>query len=153
MIGLAVLTTVLRSSPLVFVDTCCLFEAGVARVSILCIVVIVVVDDDVTGVCFLVINVCDVDTFEIMFGVPVVFKGGGVNFDGFVGKINTVFVNNDLDLAVEEVSTYRVLRTEDKEKRLAKETVNELFIVYINTVTINNLEIDLDENTYIHYFE
>jgi len=128
LIGLAVLTTVLRSSPLVFVDTCCLFEAGVllTRVAILCIVVIVVVDDDVTGASFLVIDVCD---------------------------INKVFVNNDLDLAVEEVSTYRVLLTENKEKRLAKETVNELFIVYINTVTINNLKIDLDENTYIHYFE
>ena len=126
LIGLAVLTTVLRSSPLDFVDTCCLFEAGVARVAILCIVVIVVVDDDVSGASFLVIDVCD---------------------------INKVFVNNDLDLAVEEVSTYRVLLTENKEKRLAKETVNELFIVYINTVTINNLEIDLDENTYIHYFE
>ena len=121
MIGLAVLTTVLRSSPLVVDDTCCLVEAAV----LLTRVFVVVVDDDVTGVCFLVINVCDVDTFEIMFGVAVVFKGGGVNFDGFVGKINTVFVNNGLDLAVEEVSTYRVLRTENKEKRLANETVKE----------------------------
>ena len=122
MIGLAVLTTVLRSSPLVVDDTCCLVEAAV----LLTRVFVVVVDDDVTGVCFLVINVCDVDTFEIMFGVPVVFKGGGVNIVvGFVGKINTVFVNNGLDLAVEEVSKYRVLRTENKEKRLANETVKE----------------------------
>ena len=124
MIGLAVLTTVLRSSPLFVDDTCCLVEAGVLLTRVF--VVVVVVDDDVTGVCFLVINVCDVDTFEIMFGVPVVFKGGGVNIDvGFVGKINTVFVNNGLDLAVEEVSTYKVLRTENKEKRLANETVKE----------------------------